>query len=48
MYIPINSGILLSILLLFKLKLSKFNDDYILAGCSGLHEVKLFDMNRDQ
>ena len=28
--------------------LSKFNDDYILAGCSGLHEVKLFDMNRDQ
>lgn len=26
---------------------SKMNDDLILAGCSGLHEVKLFDMTRD-
>jgi hypothetical protein len=27
--------------------LSKINDDFILAGCSGLHEVKLFDIKRD-
>lgn len=26
---------------------SKINEDLILAGCSGLHEVKLFDMKRD-
>jgi hypothetical protein len=26
---------------------SKVSDDLILAGCTGLHEVKLFDMKRD-